>query len=280
MMRDRILSGGLDEMAESGSVIDSCGSGVAWPAVIGGALAATSLSSLLFVLGTGLGLASVSPWPHTGASATTVTVMTGVWLIVLHWLTSGVGGYLTGRLRIKWTGLHTHEVFFRDTANGFLSWAVASLIGAALVASTTAFVISGTAAVANGPATSAPSAYLVDRLFRTDHQTPSDTIAGDKAQTRQIVLNGLMAGEIPATDKVYLARLVSTQTGITQDQAGQRVDQMIADEKVAESKVQQVADAARKTGATLAIFTGLAMLIGAFIACVSAAIGGQQRDTY
>jgi hypothetical protein len=77
----------------------------------------------------------VSPWSNAGASATTFTVVTAVWLIVTQWLASGLGGYLTGWLRTKWVGLHTHEVFFRDTANGFLTWAVASVTGAAFLAS-------------------------------------------------------------------------------------------------------------------------------------------------
>jgi hypothetical protein len=209
--------------------------------------------------------------------------MTGIWLIVLHWLTSGLGGYLTGRLRTKWAGLHTHEVFFRDTANGFLSWAVASVIGAVLVASTAAFVVSGTAAIATGVAggaAQAPSAYLLDRLFRSDRPNATGTTADIKAQTGQIILTGLKAGDISAPDKAYLAQLVSTQTGVAPDEAAKRVDQVINDAKAAEIKVQQAADATRKAGATLAIFTGLAMLIGAFIACAAAALGGQRRDMY
>ena len=110
--------------------LETSTSGVAWPAIIGGAFAAAALSLILLALGSGFGLASVSPWPNAGASVTTFTVMTAVWLIVTQWLASGLGGYLTGRLRTKWVGLHTHEVFFRDTANGFLTWATATVIGA------------------------------------------------------------------------------------------------------------------------------------------------------
>jgi hypothetical protein len=87
------------------------------------------------------------------------------WLIVMHWLASGLGGYLTGRLRTKWAGLHTHEVFFRDTANGFLSWAVASVVGAVIVTSTAAFVVSGTAAIATGVAGGAANGAM--QLART-----------------------------------------------------------------------------------------------------------------
>jgi hypothetical protein len=125
-----------------------------------------------------------------------------------------------------------------------------------------------------------PSAYLLDRLFRTDRPNAADTAADAKAQTGQIILNGVKAGDVPAPDKAYLTQLVSTQTGVAPEEAAKRVDQVITDVKTAEVKARQVADATRKAGATLSIFTGLAMLIGAFVACVAAAMGGQRRDVH
>lgn len=292
-MPDTPMAGATAGYADQRSVVESLASGVAWPAIIGGAFASVALAVLLFTLGSGLGLASVSPWANTGASVTTVTVMTGIWLIVMHWLASGLGGYLTGRLRTKWAGLHTHEVFFRDTANGFLSWAVASVVGAMIVTSTAAFVVSGTAVIAtrvaggaaqgamgSGALALGPNTYLIDRLFRTDRPAAPGAEADAKAQTGRIILNGLAGGEIPAPDKAYLTQLVSAQTGVVPEEAAKRVDQIIADAKAAEVRTQQAADAARKAGATLSIFTGLAMLIGAFIACVAAALGGQRRDVH
>ena len=96
----------------------------------------------------------------------------------------------------------------------------------------------------------------------------------------RIILNGLAAGDVAAPDKAYLAQLVSAHTGVAPEEAARRVDQVIADAKTAEVKVQQGVDAARKAGATLTIFTALAMLIGAFIACAAAALGGQERDVH
>ncbi len=90
---------------------------------------------ILLALGSGFGLASVSPWPNSGLSATTFTIMAAIWLIIVQWVSAALGGYLTGRLRTNWAGVHTHEVFFRDTANGFLGWAVAAVVGAAVLAS-------------------------------------------------------------------------------------------------------------------------------------------------
>ena len=102
---------------EAGHILESATSAISWAAIIGGAFATAALSLILLALGSGFGLASVSPWPNSGASVTTFTAMTAIWLIIVQWVSSGLGGYLTGRLRTKWVGVHTHEVFFRDTAN-------------------------------------------------------------------------------------------------------------------------------------------------------------------
>src|SRR5438874_10361074 len=122
---------------------ESAVSAVSWPAIIGGAFVAAAVSVLLLALGSGIGLASVSPWLGSNPSPTTFTAMAAIWLIIVQWISSGLGGYLTGRLRTKWVELHTHEVFFRDTANGFLTWAVATVFVVGLVASSASSLVSG-----------------------------------------------------------------------------------------------------------------------------------------
>src|SRR6202158_2836225 len=174
---------------EAGHTLESSTSAISWAAIIGGAFAAAALSVILLALGSGFGLASVSPWPNSGASVTTFTVMTAIWLIIVQWVSSGVGGYLTGRLRTKWVGGHTHEVFSRDTAHGFLAWAVAAVIGAAVLASGVSSLLSGgphvARTIASGAAEGASQgavqedlfASYVDSLFRSDHP---DAKAGDQ----------------------------------------------------------------------------------------------------
>jgi hypothetical protein len=110
-------------------------SGVSWPAVIAGAFVAAALSLILLALGAGLGLSSVSPWSHSGASAPEVGAGAIIWLIVMEIIASAMAGYLAGRLRTKWASIHTDEVYFRDTAHGFLAWAVALVLTAAFLAS-------------------------------------------------------------------------------------------------------------------------------------------------
>src|SRR5215470_12204967 len=159
-------------------------SGVTWSAVFAGAFTAAAISLILFALGTGFGLVSVSPWPGESASATAFGVGTGIWLIVVQWLASALGGYMSGRLRTKWTGLHTDEVAFRDTAHGFLAWAVATLfvfglLGAMAMsaasggAKAATSVLAGSAqgaaqGAAQSPGAVDPTGYFVDLLFRSD----------------------------------------------------------------------------------------------------------------
>jgi hypothetical protein len=118
-------------------------SAASWPAIFAGAFVALSASVILAALGSGLGFASISPWPGHGVSATAFTVTTAIWLIVTQWVSAGLGGYIAGRLRTKWVGTHTHEVFFRDTAHGLITWSVATVVVAALLAGSVTSLVGG-----------------------------------------------------------------------------------------------------------------------------------------
>jgi hypothetical protein len=169
------------------------GTCVSWGAIFAGAAGAASLSLILLILGVGLGLSSVSPWAQSGVAAATFGVSTIIWITFTQLAASGIGGYLAGRLRKKWAGSHTDEVYFRDTAHGFLAWSIATLATAAMLAGTIGSIVSGGAqagaAVAGGVASTAAMAttaaaasaggsmaagqgagvsYAVDSLFRRD----------------------------------------------------------------------------------------------------------------
>src|ERR1700728_3571309 len=146
--------------------------GVSWAAVAAGAVVSCALTFVLLAFGIGLGLSVVSPWSGAGVSATTFKIGTGLYLLVIAMLSSSIGGYLAGRLRTRWIGVHTDEVYFRDTAHGFLAWAFASVLGAILLASPAASLVGGAAsgvtqAAANSNQSSGPMEGYVDTLLRT-----------------------------------------------------------------------------------------------------------------
>lgn len=291
---DVIVTGGASESAVSSA------------AILAGAIAAAALSLILFVLGSGLGLAMVSPWSGEGATVTGVAISSIVFLIVIQWVSSGVGGYLAGRLRTKWTSLRGDEVFFRDTAHGFLAWALATLLVAGLMSSAITSVIGGATkaarevtsgavqgaaqggvqAAANGAAApNAASDYFVDRLFRPTTMTPAvpgmpgaPTVAESKAEAAAILASAALNGQMTATDKTYLVQLVAGRAGMSEAEATRRVDEVLAEIDAAKTKAKQAADEARKAGVKLSLLMFLALLIGAFIGSAAGAYGGQLRD--
>jgi hypothetical protein len=274
----------------------SSASAVSWGAIVAGAFAAVACTTILLLLGTGIGLSMVSPWYGAGASATAVGVTTIIGLVVVQWLSSGIGGYLAGRLRTKWTGLHTHEVFFRDTAHGFLAWCLASVAGALLLGSITASGVGdaakGVADVAAAGASSAAQAareqsandvsgYFVDTLFRSSSPASADN-DDSRGQASRILVRSIQDGrvQISPDDKAYLSQLVAARTGMSKADADKRVDALLQQMNDAAQKLREAADAARKRAAQASIGLALSMVIGAFIASAAAAFGGRLRDEH
>src|ERR1700684_2073127 len=119
--------------------------GVSWAAVAAGAVASCALTLVVLAFGVGLGLSVVSPWGGAGVSATTFKIGTGLYLVVIAMLSSSIGGYIAGRLRSRWIGVQGDEVYFRDTAHGFVAWALATVLGAVLLASPASTLLGGAA---------------------------------------------------------------------------------------------------------------------------------------
>jgi hypothetical protein len=264
---------------------DSHSSGITWSAVIGGAFVSAALSLILLSLGTGLGLSAVSPWSNSGISAATISKGAILWLILMQAIGSLLGGYLAGRLRTKWTRIHSDEIYFRDTAHGFLVWAVGLVITAAFLASAAASMVGGAARLGSAERTAAaaapdghgggmavnPGEYFVDSLLRSNPPNFAQNDASLRGEVGLIFANALRQGEIPAADRTYLDQVVATKTGMNAGDADGRVTEVFAE-------AQQAADTARKAIAHLSLWIFLALLIGAFCASLAATFGGAQRD--
>jgi hypothetical protein len=257
-------------------------SGVSWDAIVAGGTATSALSLLLLALGAGLGFSSVSPWSNSGVSAHTFNIGAGLYLIVMAMVASTIGGYLAGRLRTKWVGVHTHEVFFRDTAHGFLAWAFAAVLSAAFLASAASHLATGASAGLGQAAGTAanqslvdgvPMNNFVDTLFRADpaaNRPPMDPAA--RGEILRIVTVGLRdGGELAAADRAYVAQVVAARTGLSQADAEKRVTDVIVQAKTA-------LDDARSAAAHLSLWLTASLLIGAFCASLAATEGGQLRD--
>ncbi|MGR9163355.1 hypothetical protein [Rhizobium leguminosarum] len=287
------MSVSMTGSGEIATPVESSKSAMTWGPIFGGAAAAIGVTLILLLLGSGVGLTMVSPWSGQSSSLGTVGVTAAIWLVVVQWLSSGLGGYITGRLRTKWAAVHTDEVFFRDTAHGFISWALATIFVAGFLASSLTSLAGagaqavGSAATAAGSAASStasvadlPTAYFTDALLRPEQARAGATSddAAATAEVSRILLNGAAAGQIPDDDKAYLATIVSARTGLSEADARTRVDTVLKRIDDAKVAAQKAADEARKAASTTALLGALSLLIGAFIAAAAAAFGGSQRD--
>jgi hypothetical protein len=254
---------------------EASASGVSWAAVVAGAFVAAALSLILLALGAGTGLSSSSPWANSGAPASAVKFGTLIWMALTEIISAGVGGYLAGRLRTKWTGVHTDEVYFRDTAHGFLVWAVALVISGALLTTASGAMVGAASARSQNESRADefqlnPNDYFVNSLFRSS-QPLSANESSARTQAAVIFAHALAQGALTDDDKNDVADQVASATGINRADAEQRVTDTF-------QRDQQAADAARKAVAHSLYWLFVASLIGAFCASYAALLGGRQRD--
>src|SRR5471032_1314805 len=113
--------------------LDDAHSAVSWGAILAGSAASVAFTLVMVAFGIGVGFSVVSPWAEHGISATTFTIPAGIYLIVTAMIPATIGGYLAGRVRSQWQTVHEHERYFRDSAHGFLVWALATVVCAAVL---------------------------------------------------------------------------------------------------------------------------------------------------
>jgi hypothetical protein len=224
-------------------------------------------------------LSVVSPWGGYGVTATTFKIGTGLYLIVIAMLASSIGGYIAGRLRARWIGVHSDEVYFRDTAHGFVAWAFASVLGAVLLATPAGSLIGGgLSAAGQGAAAAAnrsgPMDGYVDVLLRPDAPpAQAQNGSGDsRAEMVRLFTSSFRnGGELKPNDRAYVSKVVASQTGLSQADADKRVNDTI-------TQIKADTDAARKATAQLAFWLTASLLLGAFCASLAATEGGGLRD--
>ena len=249
-----------------------------WAAVAAGAFANAALTLLLMAFGAGMGFSAISPWAASGVSITTFSIGTGLYLIVTAMLASTVGGYLAGRLRTRWSAVHSDEVYFRDTAHGFMSWACAAVLSAAVLGAAGTAIVSGAAAglAPRNPTDSGPAAIYVDELFRPAAGAPAANQATADPATRAEVARLLLRNfrdraDPPAADRSYLSQVVAARTGLAQPDADRRVSEVL-------TQAKSDLDKARSAAAKLALWLTAALLAGALAGSLAAIEGGQLRD--
>jgi hypothetical protein len=248
-------------------------SAVSWSAVIAGALTALAVSIIIIALGSGIGFAMASPFSYS-PSAGTLTVLGAVWLVFAQAVGYATGGFVAGRLRANPSAVHSDEVKFRDGANGLVVWAIGVVLSTLLVVSAAGVVGKTTADVATATAGGQSADYFTDTLLRADPQkAPPPNAAEVRDQVKRILATAVAQGTLAPDDRTYLAQIVATQSGISQDEAQRRVDDVY-------NKARAALDKARKAGAFFSFWTFMSLLFGAVCATLGSVYGGDLRDEW
>jgi len=249
---------------------------IQWSSVIAGAVASGAMSFILvgFGVATGLGVSSASPtWRDASAA---LALLSGLYLIVQAIVSFGFGGYIAGRMALPAPALATieDEGERRDGLHGLTSWALAVLIGAALLA------IIGAAAIERSPMRSGAGnttlaepllSYELDKLFRAPRRPVNTDMREARAEAGRILMTSSSHSGISVDDRAYLVQQVAALTGLGAPDAERRVDASIADSQTAINR-------ARRNSVIVAFSVAAAALIGAAVAWAAAVAGGRHRD--
>lgn len=264
-----------------------------WPAIITGTVVATAISFVLNAFGAAIGLSVVSPFGGEGLGGTGVLIAVALWMIWVTVSSFMVGGYVTGRMRHRAFDATEHESDVRDGVHGLAVWASGVLLGLLIVASgldTTvragAQTVAAAAPAVAEQASDLASDYDLDKLFRP----APDSVAGaplrstgdDMRAGREEVRTILGASDadqtVSADDRAYLASLVAANTGLDQQQAAARVDELAKSYAEARMAAKKAADMARRASVIAAFVLAASLLIAAAGATWAAGMGGNHRD--
>jgi hypothetical protein len=261
---------------------------LSWGAIIAGAICGAAISLLLFAFDSAIGLTALSPWPHSGLSPVVLAVIGALWVAIVQVAGFGTAGYVAGRVRNSWRSIAPHEQRFRDGMHGFITWALALLLGSAFAVSAAGSLMRGglqaagpvvaTAAMTRqAPAAATPGDYGVDYLLRPAPSAGGTAAPGtaiNGADLRPVLVrifaDNLSANTLPTRERSYLAALVAAQTGLSPADAEKRV----AEAKDADAKARLAADKARKATALAAFLAAATLAVG----CAAAGVGGRHRD--
>ncbi|MDZ4792110.1 MAG: hypothetical protein SGJ17_13035 [Hyphomicrobiales bacterium] len=266
---------------------------VDWAAVFAGVFVSTASALLLAGAGAALGLSFTT----SAESAKSAALGAVVWIGIVTLYAAGVGGYISGRLRVNASVAPPEEIGFRDGVSGLLVWALGVLLSGVLAAvvitsaaktvvqagttltGATAGVLGATAPAAG----SGPVDYLIDRAFRPSETAAATAGGGDvRDEVTRILTASAVKGSVSNEDKQYLARLAAARSGVPEAEARQRIDTLTADAQAAAAKVsgeaKNAADNARKAGALFGVLNTVITLLAGVLAWYTARIGGHHRD--
>jgi hypothetical protein len=258
---------------------------VQWGPIMGGAIVATAISTIMTVFGSAIGLSMVSADFEKSSSATAMAVAGALWALWILVSATVAGGYLAGRMRRPSLDAKGEERKLRDATHGLLVWATGALL-ITVVATSSLFgaaktAASGMASASSGAASLVsqnvdPLAMALDNVMRASGQEPPTAQERDEAS--RIFVSALANGKIEQGDRDYLASRLAARSGISEQDAQKRIDDAYARLSQTKETAKQTAERARKIAVLTAFLTAASLLVGAAAAAWAATLGGEHRD--
>jgi hypothetical protein len=247
---------------------------IEWGPVIGGAIAAAAMATVLHGFAAAIGLSVSSTSPTWRDASFALVLLSGLYLLLAALVSYGFGAYIAGRLRTRFGAGQASDIEFNDGLHGLLVWGLATLLAAF-----TALAVAQLGPRLAAPSGASPStsvageniiAFDLDRLFRGDRR-PAGDMNLVRAEAARILLTVSSHRGMLAEDRAHLVRLVSANTGLAAADADKRVTEVAASAK-------DNINRARRAGAILAFMVAAAALVGAAVAWFASTAGGRHRD--
>lgn len=278
---------------------------ISWGAIIAGTILILVFQLLLALLGLGIGLATVDPASNDTPSLATFSSASGIWALLTVLLATFAGAYAAARF----AGTPSR----RDGAlHGITTWATATLV-AVYVLSTSATGLVSTAFGALGstvqslgstvtslvpgsldalpPQLRAQAEQLLQR-GQNEAQQAANTAQNEAQQAannvRQAagtqdlgaalseVVKGLGQDATPEQRQAAV-QAISTQAGISQQEAEQRLTQFQSQYDQAVEQARQAADKAAKVASTGAFAAFVGLVLGMIVAALGGMVGRPTR---
>jgi len=250
---------------------------IEWGPVIGGAIAAAALASVLQGFAAAIGISVSSTAPTWRDASFALILLSGLYLLLTALVSYAFGAYVAGRMRMRLGAGATPEAEFRDGMHGILVWALATLLAAVMALSLAAMTPRLAAPSGATPAASVAGesiiAFDLDRLFRGDRRIPAAELTQARSEAARILMTTSSHSGMQADDRAYLVRLTQAYTGLPQADADRRVTEIAG-------SARENINRARRAAAILAFMVAAAALVGAAAAWYAAVSAGHHREGF
>jgi hypothetical protein len=264
---------------------------ISWGSLFGGVMISLAFQLLLTILAIGIGLSFVGGQNGANGNANTIGLGAGLWWGIVYLISLLIGGYFAARLSgmagigdgvmhgiLTWAFGLLVTFYLISTAVGGILGGVLGVVGKSISAAGTALQPMA-AQVAN---TSGISTGNLDEQVNELLKQPNGKVSPQQARTElaRDLKAYLSGGPNAAQARTRIVALMSSQLGISQAAASQKLDQWQAQFNQTKNNIAQgaknTAEQAAHTASWAAIWSFVALALGIITAAIGGALGTRR----